>query len=145
MHKDMLKVVVDTNIIVSAMIKAKSNPALIVSLILQNQITLCLSNETFDEYQDVFTYRKFRHLDHSSVSKLLVAIKRKAKWTKPKKAITLIEEDSDDNKFLECALAGQADFIISGDPHLKKLKSFQGIEIVDATGFLSIFGKSLSD
>jgi predicted nucleic acid-binding protein len=45
-------------------------------------------------------------------------------------------EDPSDNKFLACALEGKADFIVSRDPHLRNLKEFQGIEIVDVKTFV---------
>ena len=53
----------------------------------------------------------------------------------------VIKEDRPDNKFLACAIAAQASFIISGDKHLLKLKEFQGIPIVSPREFLKIIGK----
>lgn len=47
-----------------------------------------------------------------------------------------ISDDPTDNKFLACALEGKADFIVSRDPHLRNLKRFQGIEIVDVRSFV---------
>ncbi len=53
----------------------------------------------------------------------------------------VIEADPSDTKFLECALEGQANFIVSGDHHLLDLKSYQGIEIVRVSEFLLILAK----
>ena len=50
--------------------------------------------------------------------------------------LTVISADPTDNIFLECAVAGKADYIISGDKHLLDLKSYQGIPIVKARDFL---------
>ena len=50
--------------------------------------------------------------------------------------LNIIKEDPDDNIFLECALECEADFIISGDKHLLKLKEFKGIKIIKAKDFL---------
>ncbi len=55
----------------------------------------------------------------------------------PKEKINIIKEDSDDNKFLECAVEACADYIISGDDHLLKLHQFRGIAIVSPREFLS--------
>jgi predicted nucleic acid-binding protein len=53
-----------------------------------------------------------------------------AEVTTGKYKVEVVSADADDNKFLECALEGQADLIVSGDQHLKDLKIFQGIEII---------------
>jgi predicted nucleic acid-binding protein len=47
-----------------------------------------------------------------------------------------IVDDPTDNKFLACALEKKADYIVSRDPHLRNLKHFHGIQIVDATTFI---------
>lgn len=61
---------------------------------------------------------------------------RKAIITKDVYQVEVVTEDPTDNKFLACALEGQADFIVSRDPHLRNLKRFQGIEIVDVKTFV---------
>ncbi len=55
----------------------------------------------------------------------------------PTLRLNVVEADPSDNKFLECALEGQANFIVSGDHHLLDLVSYQGIEIVRVSEFLS--------
>jgi len=50
--------------------------------------------------------------------------------------LSVIETDPSDNMFLECAVEGRADFIISGDRHLKDLRVYKGIEILDPSTFL---------
>ena len=76
----MTRVVVDTNVIVSAFLKAKSDPALIVSLILNREMTLCLSDNIFNEYQEVLARDKFKQLNQQSVRKLLEKFKTCALW-----------------------------------------------------------------
>jgi putative PIN family toxin of toxin-antitoxin system len=61
---------------------------------------------------------------------------RKAIVTKDIYETDRISDDPADNKFLACALEGKADFIVSRDPHLRNLKHFQGIEIVDVKTFV---------
>ena len=58
----------------------------------------------------------------------------------PKVRVRRILDDPDDDKFLECALAGDADAIVSGDKHLKKLKSFHNILIFSPMQFLMHYG-----
>ena len=52
-------------------------------------------------------------------------------------AIRKIEDDPTDDMFLACAMETQADYIVSRDPHLRNVKQFRGIEIIDVTTFVS--------
>jgi predicted nucleic acid-binding protein len=65
---------------------------------------------------------------------------RVATVVEPKIALRVIKADPDDDRILECALAGDADLIVSGDHHLTKLKDFEGIGIVRPVDFLRNFG-----
>jgi len=49
-----------------------------------------------------------------------------------------VDADPDDNKFIECAVASRAGYIVSGDKHLLNLKSYQGIQIMKAANFLDM-------
>ena len=53
----------------------------------------------------------------------------------------MIDDDPDDDKFIECAVASRAGFIVSGDKHLLKLKEYKRIKIMKAADFLSIIPK----
>ena len=62
-----------------------------------------------------------------------------ATFTKPvriSRRIHVVKDDSDDDKFIECAVECGAEFIISGDKHLLKMKKYKGIDIMNATTFL---------
>jgi uncharacterized protein len=72
----MLKVVIDTNVLVSALLKPDSNPARIISLIMQQQLTLCLSKAILDEYKGVLGYGKFAGLDRAASQRLLAKLKK---------------------------------------------------------------------
>lgn len=50
-------------------------------------------------------------------------------------------DDPDDNKFLECAVEANAEFVISGDPHLLKIGAYKTVKILDVDEFLNIFSK----
>ncbi|MHC3381806.1 PIN domain-containing protein [Haloarcula sp. H-GB5] len=58
-----------------------------------------------------------------------------AEFVDPDEAITAVEADPDDDKFLEAAVAGNVDYIVSGDRHLLDLDSFRGIDIVEPRAF----------
>jgi len=60
------------------------------------------------------------------------------------KRIFAVQDDPDDNKFIECARECKANFIISGDRHLLNLKEYEGIKIIKSSGFLKVFYKQES-
>ena len=72
----MFKAVIDTNVIISALLKEKGIPDLVLSLVLQKKLELCLSKEVFDEYQGVLGRKKFKDLDPKKVKRLLSRIKK---------------------------------------------------------------------
>lgn len=134
----MLKVVVDTNVVISALLAPYGNPALIISLILQKELALCLSSEIFAEYQEVLSRNKFKKLNKAAVKRLLKDLKKHSIQVLPKVSVRLIQNDPADNKFLECALASNADFIITGNIKHFSFKKFHRASIATPSEFLSI-------
>ena len=59
-----------------------------------------------------------------------------AKVVEPREPLSVISDDPDDNRVLECAVKGEADVIVSGDRHLLNLANYQGISIVTVRQFL---------
>lgn len=141
----MLKVVVDTNVIVSALLKPYSNPALILSLITQKQLNLCLSAVIFNEYKEVLGYSKFKQLDQEKVKKLLAQLKKDAIMVAPMVSINIIKDHPVDNIFLECAFTAKADFLITGNTKHFSLKTFHHINILTPSEFLSDVIKTLPE
>jgi len=68
-------------------------------------------------------------------------IRKNAISVAPTKKIEAVKEDPSDNKFLECAIESRADYIVTGDKHLKRLNEFEGIKIINAREFLDILSK----
>jgi predicted nucleic acid-binding protein len=58
----------------------------------------------------------------------------------PNVSVREVADDPDDDRILECAVAGHADIIVSGDQHLLRLKSFRGISVVSPTDFARMLG-----
>lgn len=109
-----LKVVIDTNILVSAILTPKGPSAKIVSAILEEMIELCISSAIYQEYHRVLNYERFK-LDPLKVERFLTALKNVAQWFTPTKTITKIIQDDFDNRFLECAEEAEANFLITGN------------------------------
>jgi uncharacterized protein len=110
----MIKVVIDTNIIVSAFLKRHSIPEIIFSLAKQQTFHTCLTQDVFNEYTTVLRRPKFRILRYTDVVKELSVLKKNALWVKPI-SIKGDLEDKSDLKFLACAASAKADFLITGN------------------------------
>jgi len=140
----MIRVVIDANVFVSAILKPNSNPDKVIDLVKQGRITLALSPDILAEIRKVLLYPKIRKklkLTTKEIGEALAQIAQAAIITSGRIRLNAIESDPDDNRYLECAVEAQADFIISGDRHLKDLKNFQGIKIVDSATFLAFIEK----
>jgi uncharacterized protein len=139
----MPKVILDTNVVISAFLKAESNPALILAFCLEGALTLCVSAEIWQEYRGVLRREKFQGLDQESIEKLLSLIQQQAIWVSPRIPVNILSRDPTDNKFLECALASQADYLITGNTRHFPLKKFQGTRIINPKDFIDLIGQSI--
>jgi putative PIN family toxin of toxin-antitoxin system len=140
----MIRVVLDANQFVSALLKPDSNSAQILTLVREDKVRLVLSDAILSEIAGVLLYPKIQKR-HGRSPEFIAEFMRRlcsvAILTEGKLKIEEIKDDPSDNKYLECAVEGTADFIISGDHHLKSLQSFRGIRIVDPATFLSMIRK----
>lgn len=138
----MIKVVFDTNIIVSGLIANTGAPYETIELWRRDNVVLLISDAIIDEVSDVLTrpfFRDQRHITKSDIDRIKHALKTDATIVSPNSRLKVVGNDPDDNRIIECALDGGADYIISGDHHLLELKRFAGIQIVTAKEFLTIF------
>ena len=131
----MIQVVVDTNIFVSAALRG-GTPREVVRLWEDEIFTLVVSSEIVDEYMEVLSRPKFR-LSKKDVEKVITLIDMRAVKVFPTKKL-LVVDDPKDNKFLECASEANANYIVSGDKHLKDLGEYEGIKIVSPEKFFEI-------
>jgi len=137
----MLKVVIDTNVLVSALLKPDSVPELILSLILEGEMVLCLSEPIATEYEEVLKREKFKKLDRQKVKALLSRLKSQARWVSPTVRLQAAKRDPEDNKFLECA--EEADFFITGNIKHFPPGKFKGTIILRPAEFLFVIAKTL--
>lgn len=141
----MTRIVLDTNIIISALLKEGSAPALILSLALEGHIQLCMTEEIFAEYTGVLSREKFQSLDQASVRKALLSIKRKSLWVSPSMRINVIKIDPEDNKFLECALEAKAHYLITGNRKHFPMSHYDETRIISPVDFLYWIAKEMFD
>ncbi|MFH1649921.1 MAG: putative toxin-antitoxin system toxin component, PIN family [Candidatus Woesearchaeota archaeon] len=135
-----MKVVLDTNVLVSGTYWI-GDSFRILELIDGGKLTLVLSNPIIQEYNRIISSNEIvEKIENKNllVFKIVQSVIQKAKIVDPKERINFVKDDPDDNKILECAKAGKADFIVSQDKHLLKLQSFEGIRILKPSEFLGI-------
>ncbi|MDO8749013.1 MAG: putative toxin-antitoxin system toxin component, PIN family [Candidatus Omnitrophota bacterium] len=135
----MLKVVIDTNVFISGVLVEAGNPSLVIKAWKRaRKYQLFITEEIIQESLKVM---RRLNVDPGIIADWDKVIRKNAISVVPARKIKVIKEDPSDNKFLECAIEAQADYIISGDKHLKKLVEFEGIKIIDVRKFLDILAE----
>ena len=135
-----MKVVVDTNLVVSRALVSRGIPAQILAAWRGQAFEILVSEPILAEYQRVLGYTRLRakHLwDDAQIAETIAEFREFATLVTPTRPIAAVADDPDDDKFLECAVEGGADVIVSGDPHLLRLREFEGIPISSPADFLA--------
>ncbi len=137
-HK--LKAVIDTNLLVSGLFSHNTVSSALQDHWINLDFILVTSIDIIKEVNRVLHYpriqQRFNPRDEN-IKRFFRLIFRKAVITKDRYKTDRLTSDPTDNKFLACALEGQADYILSRDPHLRDLKHYHGIQIIDATTFVN--------
>jgi len=140
----MLKIVLDTNVFVSALINPRGKPAQILNYVFESKVRLFTSPSIIEELERVLSYPKLvkRHgLEKQELKKFVSDLLSILSLVEGKKAIELIAENPADNNYLSCAVDAKADFIVSGDIHLLNLREYEGIQIITPAQFLEMLEK----
>jgi putative PIN family toxin of toxin-antitoxin system len=132
----MLKVVFDTNVIVSAALYEKSLPALLLSLGLEDKVKFLVSPALLNEYEAVLKRPRFK-LGQRQIRELMGKINRKALIVTPTQRLKILKADEPDNRILECAIKAEADFIITGNKRHFPFEEFKGSKIVTPREFIN--------
>lgn len=128
-----MRLVLDTNVMISAIL-SDGAPRRVLSRCLRHDAILLQSPATLQELAGVLRRPKF-HLAEDEIHRILAAVASVAEVVDTTTQLHVVSSDPDDDRFLELALDGRADRIISGDRHLLDLKSFRGIPIMRAADF----------
>jgi len=136
----MIRVVLDTNVIVSAHLQEEGLEATVFLLALAGKITLCVSQPILAEYQGVLSRKKFS-LDPHRVTRSLEKIRRASRKVRPKRTLTACP-DPEDNRFLEGAEAAGADYLITGNKRHFPTE-WGKTQVVNAREFLEFTGSEL--
>jgi len=129
-----LRVVLDTNVYISAVLFGRK-PEEIRRLSQEGKIGLLVSEAIIAEVAEVLR-RKFGW-ESWQISQIINEIRETTTLVIPNQTLSVIKKDEGDNRVLECAVEGKAQYIISGDKsHLLPLKEYQGIKILSPDQFL---------
>lgn len=136
----MIKVVIDTNVFVSSFFGG--NPRKILDLWKTAEVVLCLSKPIIDEYIEVL--RRLGLQNERELDELLALFARgfHVLFAAKTPSLRVVEKDPDDDKFIECAVALKAPFVISGDKGLTAIQEYMGTKIVTPREFLAIYKQS---
>ncbi len=135
-NQPILRVVIDTNVFISAFYLPESRPAEVVFLARRKRILNFASPQILKEIERIL--QKKLLWDNAKAQSAVRLIGNFSEMVHPKERLAVIANDPD-NRILECAVEGQTEFIISGDKHLLNLKTYQGIAIVNPVDFLESY------
>lgn len=131
-----MRVVLDTNVFVSGI--HWSGPCeKILRYWFLNKFELVSSLEIIEELVRILSSFKIP-LSNEDINWWRDLIVEKSILIIPEEKIDIVKDDADDNKFVECAVEGNVNYVITQDKHLLKLKEFRGIKIVNSREFLEI-------
>jgi putative PIN family toxin of toxin-antitoxin system len=145
----MIRVVLDTNVFVSALLIPDSPPARILEFALKGNLRLVMSPGIIKEIGSVFNYPRLKksmkkhRLSDGEVADAILQLLKIAIITPGAEIASGTSRDPADDMVLSCAVEGQADFIVSGDQDLIKLESYEGVKIVTPSAFLKIIAEGI--
>ena len=129
-----MRIVIDTNVLVSGIFWS-GNPHKILKLWVEEKFHLLVSNVILKEYARVINELSQEQNQPTLGDKWITFITQNALVIEAPKVFHECR-DPDDNKFIDCAIAGQASFLISGDKDLLDIKIVSGISIISSKNFL---------
>jgi uncharacterized protein len=110
----MIRVVIDTNVVVSAALNDEGLPSAVLSLAIGQRIRMFVSPAVLVEYENVLNRPRMK-LSPARIKTLLADIRSASHLVQPSRKISEIENDEPDNRFLECAAAAGAEYIVTGN------------------------------
>ena len=131
----MIRVVLDTNTVISALLFSGTASPL-VPLWQSRRITALVSRKILEEYLRVLAYPKFRLSDREIRVLIEEEVLPFVETIRVRRRLAVVRRDPEDDKFLECAVAGRARYLVTGDRDLRELDPFQGITILTVGDFL---------
>jgi putative PIN family toxin of toxin-antitoxin system len=138
-----VRVVLDTNVVVSRYLSRYGNPRRIWEVWQRGEFDVLVSAAMLREYREILLrdhIRQRARLTELEVSREMSDFRRFAIEVEAPEIIPAVSIDPDDDIFFACAVAGGADYIVSGDRHLLAVRMHRGIPILTPASFLELLG-----
>ncbi len=142
-----MRVVLDTNIIIGAFVAPHGVLSSIVRFWRQREIEVVVAEEILGEYKRALGYERLRKVHQMSDDEIADAIAKLrdiAIVVAPKEKLQIVQDDPDDDKFFECALAGGADVIVSGDKKVLGVGVYNGIYVLAPAHFVAMVEEEIA-
>jgi len=133
-----IRTVLDTNVLVSALTHPHGRVAPLWRAARDHRYQILVSPAIIAEVGKAL--RSVFGWDERRITNRLKLLSKIGEINVPRTALDAVRNDPDDNRILECAVEGKADVIVSGDRHLRDLKSYRGIPVVRPIDFLRTLG-----
>ena len=136
----MIRVVIDTSVLVSAVISPAGPNAQLFDFIVSKELRPYLTDVVLEEYARVFEYERLQHLDKRRIARLRSVLERAGVKVRPRGRLK-ISGHEEDNRIYECALAAKADYIVTENTrHFKQAHKFT--KIITARQLLKLLASS---
>lgn len=132
-----IQIVLDTNLFVAAYFNPRSNSARILNGCLDSKYQPIFTPAIIKEANYILTQIKVRQEYKDKVKKLI----KKGKLIKNTPRVKMVSADPEDDKFLSCSAEGGANYLITSDEHLLKIKEFRKAKIIKPSQFLRLIVK----
>jgi uncharacterized protein len=137
-----MRIVLDTNIVVSYILTPHGSVDQLFQHWLTRRFEIVVSEPLLSEYKAVLLRPTIQELHNQSEAhieiKIIQMFRKFAIVVDHGVSVSIIQDDPDDNLFIECAISGKANYIITGDAHLLNQKQYYGVQIFTARQFLGL-------
>ena len=135
----MIRAVVDTNVLSSGLARSTGSPRIVIDLWTDEAFELVVSEHILTELERTLANRYFQNLiSQTEASDMVNKLRQKAMVTPLSSQVSGVATHPEDDLVLATAVSGNAQFLVTGDRQLLKLRDYKGIRIVDAAEFLVI-------
>jgi hypothetical protein len=136
-----MRIVIDTNVFVSSLISDKGNPAKIIHWWLEGEYDVVVSQPIIDEILRVTGYariqKKYARVRENR-GEFVALISEQAIRVEAVEKLDVVGADESDNRYVECALAGNAQYLVTGDEHLLDLGEYKGVAILTPAALVAL-------
>lgn len=137
----MIRAVIDTNVLVSGLLRPSGNEALVLLAVCRGVLCPCFSSEILDEYAAVLARPKFS-FPPDEIAALIAMLRHNGEGFDPENS-SVVSPDPGDTKFLRCAEAAQAEFIITGNKRDFPRSSYGPTRIVNAAELIGRIAREI--